>query len=247
MPDLEKVDMQRISETKKRLDPEQRAKAENVVQNGQFKEWVVSTASEILLIHGNFRGGNQKVSALSSFCATLTEALRADRRFIPLVFFCGRHLEDDPCAGGFSMIVSLVVQLLSQQDFDMQLLPYEVYDALDQWGDISAFCSLFEWLLCQLQDDVTVFCLIDGAVYYEREAFVHDMSEVLADILEMSTDGRLPVTFKVLVTSPTPTTVVRLPFEVDGAILSIEAMPSRQWQPSDSRTRREIAQGLGSS
>ncbi|KAK0637533.1 hypothetical protein DIS24_g10725 [Lasiodiplodia hormozganensis] len=247
MPDLEKIDMERISERKKRLDPEQRAKAENVVQNGQFKDWVVSTASEILLIQGNFRDGNQNVSALSSFCATLTEALRADRRFIPLVFFCGSHLDDDQCAGGFSMIVSLVVQLLSQQDFNMRLLPYEVYDALDRWNDIPAFCSLFEWLLCQLPDDVTVFCLIDGAVYYEREEFVHDMSEVLAGILEMSTDGRLPVTFKVLVTSPTPTTVVRLPFEVDGSLLSIDAMPSRQWQPSELRTQRELAQGLGSS
>lgn len=237
--------MRQISEKKNRLNPEQREKAESIVQNGQFKNWVVSTASKILLIHGNFRDGNQKVSALSSFCATLTEALRADCRFLPLIFFCGSHLDDDPGAGGFLMIVSLVVQLLSQQDFDMRLLPYEVYDALDRWGDISAFCSLFEWLLCQLPDDVTVFCLIDGAVYYEREEFVHGMSEVLADILEMSTDGRLPVTFKVLVTSPTPTTVVRLPFEVDDSLLSIDAMPSRQWKPSESRTQREIAQELG--
>lgn len=247
IPNFEENDMQHIMEKKNRLDSEQQMRAEGIVQNQRFKDWIISTASEMLLIHGDFREGNQRVSALSLFCTTLTAALRADRRFLPLIFFCGSHLEDDPCAGGLLMISCLVVQLLSQQTFDIRCFPHELYEDLKQWGDITALCSLFKWLLRQLPNNVTVFCLIDGAVYYEREHFIDGMSEVLTKILDVTNEGSLPVTAKVLITSPTPTSLVRLPFEVKDSLLSLAAMSSRRWGSSQLRLEREMGEELGDS
>lgn len=230
MPNFRKGDMQQILEKRELLDLEQQMRAENIVQSQQFKDWYVSTESKILLIHGDYGEEDQRVSALSVFCTILAEHLQKDQRFIPLVFFCGSHLEDGPRAGGLLIITSLVVQLVLKQNFDLKWFPHEIFHELKERGNIAAFCSLFRWLLCQLPSNATVFCLVDGAVYYESDRFVDGMSEVLAQILDMAMDGSIPVTTKVLVTSPTPTTVIRVPFEVNYSLLSMAGMSLRGQQ-----------------
>ena len=59
-------------------------------------------------------GGRAKCRLLTRFCATLIRTLRArPEHYIPLVFFCGSHVErDDPYHGGRAMVRSSITQLL---------------------------------------------------------------------------------------------------------------------------------------
>ncbi|KAF9636681.1 hypothetical protein BFW01_g7577 [Lasiodiplodia theobromae] len=54
IPNFRRGDMQQILEKRDFLDFEQRMQAENIVQSQQFKDWYFSTASKILLIHGDY-------------------------------------------------------------------------------------------------------------------------------------------------------------------------------------------------
>lgn len=244
-PDLAFHDLERITERSRVLVPiYEQARAEQLVQARQVKEWIASPTSAQLLVHGAYES-RRYVSGLSLFCSSLVRSL-ADRapRFIPLIFFCGLHVDDrtDEYTGGLAIIQSLICQLICQYDFDTRMLSHEVSEELIQLGDIDELCSLFGWLVRQLPRYVVLFCLIDGIVYYEREEFEGDMGLVLVSILKISVDQSNRAAVKVLVTSPTKTTSVRLPFP-DDLILSMESMPHSNIVASRGRLERQLREG----
>jgi hypothetical protein len=235
---IELSDAEHISTKREFLADRDRAQAEQLVQGSKFKIWMVIPTSARLLVHGNF--GMHEVSALSLFCSTLTQTLRVKTRFLPIAFFCGSHIaEGDQGSGGRAMIKSLIAQLLSQQDFDTRLLHLSINTGLIQQGDIGELCTLFGWLVRGIPEDITLFCMIDGVVFYERDWFLDDMSEVLAYILQLVSDGTVTAAVKVLVTSPTKTHIVRQAFG-DDLILSMAAMPRTGWGSSKLRLERQL-------
>lgn len=253
VPDILAADLQRLEEKRKVQVPEpEQARAEQLIRTKQIREWLTSPISSQLLIHGNY-DHRAYISGLSLFCKSLTDTLseRAPR-FIPLTFFCGLHTEPLLVAhtGGRGLIQSFLYQLLRHGEFHQHPsggipVPKAALDDI-QDGDIDTLCNLFVTLVHMLPNTVTLFCIIDGVLYYERPEFVHDMEKVLMVILQLSNDdgrGIVQAPVKVLLTSPTRTRVVRAPFP-DELILSMEGMARAGLVASSSRLKRETGSEL---
>ncbi|RMJ07753.1 hypothetical protein CDV36_012649 [Fusarium kuroshium] len=184
VPSLEVEDSEFVNSRAGLLPSDERAQTEQLVKCRQFLEWAVSPTSTRLLVHGDFEG-RPYVSALSLFCVTLFESLKeSPSRFIPLIFFCGLHVNalTDPHAGGRALIKCFISQLLRQRPFDTSALQTDDEEVVRR-GDISGLCNLFWWLVAQLPADQTIFLLIDGVGYYEREDFEVDTGHVLDALL----------------------------------------------------------------
>jgi hypothetical protein len=153
------------------------------------------------------------------------------------------------------MLRSLISQLLCDYDFgERHLLPPELAPYLIEMGSLPHLIQLFSWLVRQLPAEVTLFCFIDGVIYYEREEFEDPMLDSLGEILGLTASADVRASFKVLVTSPWPTCTVRAGFEqeclekdgsedTDDFILALESLALSQVAPSAERLAREL-QGL---
>jgi hypothetical protein len=192
---------------------------------------------------------------------------------VSLAWFCGRHLdanvsEDSDDSDRYSsddydsddseenysdpglkmirkMTKSFIAQLLHQHDFPvLPVNPPAIDLASLQNGDVEELLTLFRWLVRQLPEDITFFCLVDGIAYYEREEFEDPMVEVLESILALTVDDNVRAAVKLFVTSPWPTDIVRAGFEdEDGKedfILSMKGLPRLGWAPSEARLQREL-------
>lgn len=151
------------------------------------------------------------------------------------------------------MMRSLIAQLLCDYDFGpWHLLPPGVDpDVIAEGHSLSQLRRLFGSLVRLLPEEITLFCLVDGIVFYEREDFEDPMLDVLGDLLELTTsDDVLPVV-KVLVTSPRPTSTVRVGFDdenvnSDGAgetktsILCVESLTLSHVDASKERVNRNL-------
>lgn len=195
-------------------------RAESLVKSSQFRNWIVAPTSQKLLIHGDLQGSS-RISGLSVLCLMFVKALQSSPRFTPLVFFCGRHIdEQDVSAGGRGLIRSLTAQLLCQQSFDTRLLEgTTIHNALE--GNIDALCALFQSLARQVPKEVTLVCVIDGIKYFEREVYAQEMGTVVVRLLDLLQDPYMGSVVKLLVTSALETRIVRQAFA--GCIISMSS------------------------
>ncbi|KAL2283615.1 hypothetical protein FJTKL_09690 [Diaporthe vaccinii] len=83
--------------------------------------------------------------------------------------------------------------------------------------------------------EVTLLCLIDGMVYYERDEFIGEMQYVLTEIVRLVGDPTVQANVKLLITSPWRTDMAQQFFQEDREILHMEGMPSVELTPSASR------------
>ncbi|KAG4222786.1 hypothetical protein PC116_g28741 [Phytophthora cactorum] len=285
--DIDTIDIEAIEEKRQELPPQDRRRTEQLVHDRRFQNWIVSPASAKLMIYGNFSGFMVETSALSLFCTTLTKAFRSRKRYLSLVWFCGRHLgyddesdsdssdEEDDYDGGPNlgpdeeddygpetrqsvikrMVRSLIAQLLCDYDFGSRhLLPPDIDpEIIEEGHSLSQLRRLLCWLVRQLPEEITLFCLIDGIVFYEREDFEDPMLDVLGDILGLTVSNDVMASVKVLVTSPRPTSTVRIGFEdedededSDGtgeknpSILSMDLLTPSHMDISDERVNRNL-------
>lgn len=247
--DLGEVDTKYIKQRGGQYPDNHRARVEQLVTTAQFREWIGTAASHILLIHGDFgEPSKHYVSALSLFCTTIVEALRRMNGFLPLVFFCGRHLDTgDGPIGGEGIIKSLVAQLLQQQIFDTRQLHQEIDLNRVNSGDVLELCVLFRWLARRVPENVTLFCLIDGIILYERSDHEYTMGQVLAYLLELTRDLSIRSILKVLITSPGATAKVRQhpAFYGGNNILSMATMSLLRQGSSEARLARQLGENLG--
>jgi hypothetical protein len=243
-PDIDETDLEQILESRDLIPTRYRSRAEQVAVTQQFRDWIVAPTSRELLVHGEYMlDGTYYASAMTLLCATMTLALRRRRdRYVSLVFFCSRHIEDDDeYTGGKAIIRSLIVQLLRQHSFDTTLLHREVNLGRVQGGDIKQLCALFGWLIRRLPRDVTVICLIDGIVHYETDRYEADMLSVLRYVLHLVRDDRLSTVVKVLATSPSATEKVQEVFrEDDSCFLSMTELPRANQESSMLRLESQL-------
>lgn len=190
------------------------------------------------MIHGVFRG-SRTVSPLSLLTATLTETVRPDHiHFVSLVFFGGRHTDrdEDVFSGGKALIQSLISQLLQQQPhMSISPSPWELNMERVRQGDLQQLCQLLSLLIHRLPGEVTLLCLIDGMVYYERDDFIDETQYVLQELTRLVGDPTIQANVKLLVTSPWRTEMARQLFLEDHEILHMEGMTLMELTPSASR------------
>lgn len=247
--DLDSVDLQAVKEHSYRLPRKYHARAVQVTQTREFRQWIVAPTSTRLLIHGEFPPHTldwHRVSPLSFFCFLLVHMLRARERYVTLVFFCGFHVdEDDGNVGGAAIMRSFIAQLVHQigPGFIQLDASFNLERVAQQDCDIAKLCDLFVHLVRQqLHRDRTLVCIIDGIGCYETDELEGDMLAVVKTLLqfrkgthrgsgtEQSSHGG---DVKVLVTTPFSTEAVQELFlseERDGdedglPFLTMESFP----------------------
>jgi hypothetical protein len=211
IPNLDDIDIQRVLNSAADVTYSDRGRAQQTIQTRLFRNWMLSTHSAKLLVHGDF-DHPAKISPFSILAGTVSQGFRSSARIISLVFFCGQHLYNDEHHGGTAMIRSLFAQLLRQFPLPTfqplsDLHPHNI-DAFD----ISQLHHLFVHLVHQLPSNTTVFCIIDGINEYEREEYLHGMDDVVFALMGLVDEGSR-ASFKLLLLSPRPTVEVRKAFD----------------------------------
>lgn len=224
----ERDDMDHVHRTQERLPVSDRQRAGQLVTQSAFAGWMTRPSSAELLVHGDLEG-QQYVSAVTLFCTHFVRTLSglpssADNSVIS--FFCGRHLEREaPSAGGRGILRCFIAQML-----DLCILrygpsavtgaDYGLDTGLAERGGIGQLASLFWRLVAILGQGShshgrcqTLFCVVDGIKYYERDEFWGEASQVLGLLLSMARADPWQqlggCIFKLLVTSSSPTRLVR--------------------------------------
>lgn len=246
---VDKVDIAEISGSAALVDRRDQGRAEHLVENTQFKKWVVRTSSTELLVHGHTKPSRTSVTPLSLFSAAIVRNLRQVDRFCAVAFFCGQHTDlDDPLIGGIGLIKSLTAQLLRQHHFDdadLDKVAQEVNLPLLKRGveDVEELCQLFSVLVRRLRSDTTLFCVIDSVNVYEDEDMLQGMyvEKVLFEILQLTGDQRVKTHVKILFTSATDTNTIWKAFK-EKDVLSMNELGrlSLDKHFSDSRFAKQV-------
>ncbi|KAK4185102.1 hypothetical protein QBC35DRAFT_29935 [Podospora australis] len=220
-------DISAIVESQYLIPLSQRTRAEQALDTLEFQRWITCSGSTRLLIHGDCDRTNPPlVTGLSLACATLAKTLqdRPYQRYIPLVFFCGLHVEvDDPLSGGEGILRSFIAQFLRQ-------CPTLCTEENLQIALRGEYVTLLRNLIASVPEEAVVVLVIDGAVHYETKRFETDMLEVIRAVLGME-DTASGVAVKVLVTSPIATEHIWKEFSSDtsdspeGSVLEIDGLP----------------------
>ncbi|KAG4295213.1 hypothetical protein FPRO06_01797 [Fusarium proliferatum] len=246
---VDKVDIAEISGSAALVDRRDQGRAEHLVENTQFKQWVVRTSSTELLVHGHMKPSRTSVTPLSLFSAAIVRNLRQVDRFCAVAFFCGQHTDlDDPLIGGIGLIKSLTAQVLRQHQFDdadLDKVAQEVNLPLLKRGveDVEELCQLFSVLVRRLRSDTTLFCVIDSVNVYEDEDMLQGMyvEKVLFEILQLTGDQRVKTHVKILFTSATNTNTIWKAFkEKDVLSMHESGRLSLDKHFSDSRFAKQV-------
>ncbi|KAL3451096.1 hypothetical protein BJX65DRAFT_304503 [Aspergillus insuetus] len=239
--DIHLTDIAVVTDTKSRLPAKERGQAEQIINRGAFRRWIVSPVSAKILVHWDLSTSKTRsgVSPLSGVCVTMSQALAAQPRFISLLWFAGRHVERvnmGEFVGENAMLRSLIDQLLAQYDFDMRYFQHPIDPSCSQ----IELLVLFDWLIRQLPRSQTLCCVIDGVALLEREELEDESLPVIAKLVQLVGDRSINASIKLLLTSIPPTTIVRGVFEDEDLILSVNALPRQSLPSSDGRVMREM-------
>lgn len=266
IPELDSIDLDYAVKQSGRFSREDQGRAEQIVTTGPFKRWMLAdkdweytnkqwipinrslespAADSKLLVHGDFSSvGN--ISPFSKLSASLTQAFRERSGFVSLVFLCGRHLDKDEYCGPVTMIRSLAGQLLQQFPCVPPALEHEVSIQGIQQGNIHELCKLFGSLAGQVPSTSTIFCIIDGINVYERTQYRQDMMDVLRFISDLAENKQQSIgaSLKLLLLSPSPTTIVRNAFQSRPSLLNMGAVSNTGQGSSPIRFNRQISSVL---
>jgi hypothetical protein len=186
------------------------AQAAPMVKTPQVQQLFHTRQSGIVLVDGCAdRSQMSKVSPLSYICANLSTVLRSGPTNIILTFFCGQHLASDDHLQGpqglmrvlvVSLILSLIQNWAISDSMPLQLpnLRGKVEGLL-----LKDICELFHHVLRLVPEKMSVYCLLDGVSYYERDAWRDDFSIMMICFGNIIDDETLSTCFKLLLTSPT--------------------------------------------
>ncbi|KAK0622613.1 hypothetical protein B0T14DRAFT_150650 [Immersiella caudata] len=211
------------------LDGPSISRAASLIQTPQIQSLLHSPQSGLVLADGHAdRAQMGRVSPVSYVCAMMAHAMQRQKNPV-LVFFCGQHASSDDVdglGGPQGLVRSLVSQLVlllvqngwmrEGQEVPVGMSASVGADGMDwsgrgwegQQGEepgvtLGDLCEVLCWLLGLVPTGVSVFCLVDGISYYEREFWREDYAIVMGMFGKAMQDVRLGGFFKVLMTSPT--------------------------------------------
>lgn len=247
--DRDLADIAYVVDKKNQFPPRQRVLTEQIINTPLFRNWLVSPCSTKLLIQWDARRPKTiaGVTPLSVFCASLVQKLRSQEQFVPALWFCEQHIDKGQAGariGGRAMLASLIDQLLRQHTFDMRALHQDIDPDALQGGDVQTLIDILGWLVRQLPQRTTFFCVIDGVVLYEREEFESEALQVFSHLVRLSSDQSLCANVKLLFTSTPGTGIVRVAFEAEDLLLNVHTLPQLAHPPDEERMDRELGREL---
>lgn len=247
--DLDITDIAYVADKKNQFPSRQRVLTEQIINTQLFRNWLVSPHSTKLLIQWDGRRPKTiaGINPLSVFCASLIRRLRFQQHFVSALWFCGQHMENGQAGariGGRAMLASLIDQLLRQHTFDMRALHHNINPDGLQRGDMQALIDMLVWLVRQLPQSTTFFCLIDGVVLYEREEFESDALQVFSRLVKLTSDQDVFANVKVLFASTPGPGIVRIAFEAEDLILNVHTLPQMTHPADEERENRSLEESL---
>ena len=187
------------------LELHQQARLSDIVKSPRLKEWLQSTTSDLLFIHGN--SSNDDISAvLSFFTAKVLASFRNADPVITIHYFCNPYSNTltNEHIDATSIISSLLSQLLSQEKFDFDLsgvVEQDLSDLLER--SLKTTCVLFARLLKQLPPATALVLIIDDISQLEDVKRYCETKKAVSHIVRLVQQVILEdrVVFKVLITS----------------------------------------------
>jgi hypothetical protein len=139
------------------------------------------------------------------------------------------------------MLSSLIDQLLRQFQFDTRPLSKEIDLEGLQAGSVAVLSELLRTLVRQLPPSMTLFVVVDGVAFYERDGLESDEWQALLTLVRLVTDANMMTPVKLLFTSTLNTDFVRAAFEQDDLILTVDSLPVTAVM-SEERMIRELGE-----
>jgi hypothetical protein len=203
-------DEQQIIRRGHSLNRDALAHAATMFQTTQVKQLLQSPASGVVLVNGcSDRSQNTKISPITHVCANLTHSLRHSPENVVLAFFCGQHsTSNDDLIGPLGLMRSLVTFLifsLVQNECISDSAPIRIPGFQ---GDLDALsfkdiCQLFYHLVELVPKEITVYCVVDGISYCERQGWKGDYDLMMKCFSSIIANKAIAAVFKLLLTSPT--------------------------------------------
>ena len=205
------------------MDLAAKGRASWVVRSEKVRQWLASTGSDCLLIHGNSDAFRVR-SPLSLLCAKAASILSARQSVFVLRYFCGLHTRSShPGDSAIGMANNLLGQLILQSerlglDLDLAGFDSKVFRGAQE-NDLSSLLKIFGQCILRIPDAYTIYCIIDGISFYETSQRKDATMNVLHKLRRIISKGK-DVVFKLLVTAPGRSQSVHRLFE-DDEILNV--------------------------
>jgi hypothetical protein len=180
-----------------------------LMSDKRFMTWLRSLGSQFIVVQDeNSLLDNSALSTLSYLCALMSEMLSSPG-MLPLRFFCGLHsAAGDPMEGSKGLLRSLALQLcliFGDCNLPTSVDPNRLVQGL-MMNDLATICTVFS-ILVQNVPAGMIYCLIDGASWYNTEARSDDMKVAalcLENLVAQVQAAARGLVLKVMVTNPTP-------------------------------------------
>ena len=193
------------------LDSETISHAAGMFQMIPVQKLLQLPESGVVLVNGcTDRSQSTKISPITYVCATLTHALRRSTTpNIVLAFFCGQHSSSQADLIGpqrlmRSLVADLVLSLV-QNECISEAEPIWFPAAREHFEELSFkdICQLFCHIIELVPKEITVYCVVDGISYYERQVWKEDYDLMMECFGSIITNNAIATAFKLLLTSPT--------------------------------------------
>lgn len=213
-PQIATHDLRAVVRHANRMSPNDQARARYLLRRPAFQRWSTPYQHALLLADGSF-DGIDAISPLSVLVATIAVSLLDVSTAVAIHFFCGRHLDpdaEDGMSGPRGMLRSLISQLILGFEAPLPNLAFiNSPDFLRNCHNhtLPALCHIFQQLVNQLPPNFTVFCLIDGITWYERNEWLDEVQNIVDLFQTMANDMAHGPRWKALMTSPNRSTEIR--------------------------------------
>lgn len=194
------------------LSPAEQGQAQSLMRMDRFWMWFTSVDSDMLHVGGSLMDPSQhqlRVSSLSAVCATIVASItQRNADATALHYFCGLHVSsNDALKGPQGLMRCLTSRLLVELQGKYGVVPNLTFlDAGSierlQYHNLEQLCDLFCRLIMQFESNTTIYCMIDGICWFERQDMLEDLFRAVQSIHAMVDDPGKRVTLKVLLTSP---------------------------------------------
>jgi hypothetical protein len=184
------------------------ARATAGVQSTQVLQLLHSPESGVVLVNGFMdRAQISKITAITHVCANLAHVLNCSADNVALRFYCGQHStpQDDlegPQGLMRSLVTFLILGLLQKGRISISA-PIWLSGFQGDLDELSFrdTCQIFCRLVELVPKGVTIYCIVDGISYYERDNFEAEynlMMQCFSSIIASTS-----VVFKLILTSAT--------------------------------------------
>lgn len=194
------------------LSPAEQGQAQSLMKTDRFWMWLTSMDSDMLYVGGSLMDPSQhqlRISSISAVCATIVASIaHTNADATALHYFCGLHVSsNDALKGPQGLMRCLTSRLLVELQGKYDVVPNLAF--LDgscierlQYHSVEQLCDLFCRILMQFQSNSTIYCIIDGICWFERQEMLEDLFKAVQSIHAMVDDPGKRGTLKVLLTSP---------------------------------------------